>query len=110
MPVTDDFILFVSDQLEEMEDVHIQEAFGQGLVSSEGVNFGFIIDDTLYLKVDESNRPDYEEAGATAWVYADKRKERRSYGVPAHVLEDSETLVVWATRSLAAARRWPPVK
>ena len=77
--MTDDYLQFVVDQLSEIGDVQIQKVFGQGLLLMGGVVFGYIIDYTLYFKVDETNKRDYESAGGACWVASDKSWARRSY-------------------------------
>ena len=63
------------------------------------------MDDTLYLKVDDSNRGDYESQGMRRFrPFRDKpHLSLTYYEVPAHVLEDGEALASWARKSLAAA-------
>ena len=105
MAVSDDYLQFVVDQLEELGSVRVLKAFGQAQVYWDEVPFGGVIDDVLYFEVDESNKPDYDEAGITAWVTSDKNGIRRSYAVPADVLEDREALKLWAEKAVAVAKR-----
>ncbi len=110
MPATDDYLQFVLDQLTGMGDVRVQKAFAQAVVYCDELVFGYVIDDVLYFKVDESNKPDYDEAGITAWVTSDKKGIRRSYQEPAEVLEDGDLLKLWAQKAVAVARRRPDAK
>ncbi|MFC1734571.1 TfoX/Sxy family protein [Candidatus Hydrogenedentota bacterium] len=107
MSVSDEYLLFIEDQLEGMGNFRMQRAFGQVLVSCDEVVFAFIIDDVLYFKVDETNKPDYEKAGITRWAAADKNRMRCSYEVPTDVLEDREELALWVKKAIAAAKRRP---
>ena len=65
-----------------------------------------IADDVLYLRVNDSNRADYERAGMQAFrPYRDRDEISMSYfQVPADVLEDPEMLVAWARKSVAVAK------
>lgn len=91
------------DQLKPLGGVTARSMFGGAGLYRGGLIFGILADDTLYFKVDDSNLPDYKAADmgpfcpyGTAMPY---------YQVPIEVLEDSETLRVWAEKSLAVARR-----
>jgi DNA transformation protein len=77
---------------------------GAGLYQ-EDVFFGLLFRDTLYFKVNDSNRPDYEARGMAQFKpYEDRPKVSfHYYEVPAEVLEDRDELVVWARRSVEAA-------
>lgn len=78
---------------------------GVGLYCDE-LFFGIIARDTLFLKVDTLNRPDYERAGMTPFKpYIDRPGTMQYYEVPVGVLESAPDLVRWARRSVAAAGR-----
>lgn len=77
---------------------------GVGLYHDD-VFFGILARDTLYLKVDESNRADYEAAGMAPFKpYADRGGTMRYYAVPLEVLESALELAAWARKAVAAAR------
>ena len=83
---------------------------GVGLYSND-VLFGILSADTLYLKVDDSNRGRYEAAGMTAFKpYSDKPMTMPYYQVPADVIEDRDELAVWARASVRVAVRAPSRK
>ena len=105
MTVSDDYLQFIMDQLEKLGAVRIQKAFAQSVIFCGQVPFAYVIDDVLYFKVDESNKPDYDAAGVTAWVTSGKNGVLRSYEVPVDVLEDREVLMLWAEKSIAVAKR-----
>jgi DNA transformation protein len=64
--------------------------------------FGLIADDVAFLKVDDSNREDYIQAGSSPFKpYADKPVSMSYYEVPPDVLERPEELMRWAERSLS---------
>ncbi len=67
--------------------------------------FGLIARDELYLKVDDTNRRDYEDAGMRAFrPYPDRPGTMKYYQVPAGVLESAPDLVRWAKKAVAVAR------
>jgi DNA transformation protein and related proteins len=110
MTVSADFLAYVIDQLTQLEDLSSRRMFGgAGLYSGEFF-FGLIADDVLYLRVDDTNRPDYTARGMAQFKpYADRPLLSMSYyETPAEVLEDSTRLKEWARRSVAVAMRTPP--
>lgn len=105
MAVKPDYLRFVLDQLSGLGRVDSRRMFGGAGLYCEGLFFGLISGDVLYLKVNDSNRADYERERMQPF-----RPRRDSpnasmsyYEVPAGVLEDAEELVVWARRSICAA-------
>ena len=108
MPVSAGFRAFVLDQLEDLGGVHARAMFGGVGLYADDLFFGLIADDTLYLKVDDSNRGEFLAVGMGPFKpYADRPETMSYYQVPAGVLEDADALVAWARRAcrVAAARR-----
>jgi DNA transformation protein len=81
---------------------------GIGLYSN-GVFFGLIDNDTLFFKVNDSNRGDYVARNMAAFrPFRDKPDLSMSYfTVPADALEDRDELAVWARKSIAVAAASP---
>ena len=81
---------------------------GVGLYHN-GVFFGILARDVLYLKTDAKNRPDYERAGTRVFnPYPGKPTGKtRYYEVPLDVLESAPELAVWARKAIAAATGAP---
>jgi DNA transformation protein len=70
------------------------------------VFFALIADDTLYFKVDDSTRPEFESRNMDPFrPYGPDGEVMQYYCVPAEVLEDAEALADWAERAIAVARR-----
>jgi len=112
MTVSADYLQYILDQLRELGDVSSRRMFGGAGLYSDEFFFGLISDDTLYLRVDDSNRADYTARGAGPFrPYADRPQLSMSYyEAPAEVLEDVRQLAEWARRSVAVAQRAPPPK
>lgn len=110
MTVSADFLAYVLDQLQALGGVSSRRMFGGAGLYCDEFFFGLISDDTLYLRVDDSNRADYAARGAAPFrPYADRPELSMSYfEAPAEVLEDARQLAEWARRSVAAAMRAPP--
>lgn len=78
---------------------------GVGIYASE-LFFALIADDTLYLKVDETNRADFEARGMGPFrPYGESGAGMRYYQVPDELLEDPETLRPWVEKAIAVAGR-----
>jgi DNA transformation protein len=108
MPLSDEFIDYIIDQLSAWGDVSARKMFGGAGLYCDGVMFGLIADDVAYLKVDDSNRKDFVKAGSSPFnPYPDKVKTTvmSYYEIPADVLENPDQLAEWAQRSLAVARK-----
>jgi DNA transformation protein and related proteins len=96
----------VLDHLEELGDVTAKSMFGGVGLYHSGVFFGILARDTLFLKVDDGNRGDYERSGGKAFKpYADRPGTMQYYQVPLEVLESPLDLAAWARKAVAAAER-----
>ena len=106
MRVTEGFRAFVLDQLAGVKSVRARAMFGGVGLYAGDVFFGILARDTLYLKVDDTNRGQYEAAGMKAFTpYPDKPMTMPYYQVPAGVIEDSDELATWARASVRVAAR-----
>jgi DNA transformation protein len=104
--VTDGFRSFVLDQLEALGGVTARAMFGGVGLYRRDLFFGIMARDTLYLKVDDRNRPDYERAGTKQFKpYRDRSGTMQYYAVPVDVLESPLDLAQWARKAVAAAER-----
>jgi DNA transformation protein len=106
MPVSPTYRSYVLEQLSLLGRVTPRAMFGGLGLYHDGQFFGLVDDDTLYLKVDDTNRPDYEQAGMGPFrPFADQAPSLGYYEVPATVLEDRDALREWAARAVEVARR-----
>jgi DNA transformation protein len=109
MAVSDEFQQYVMEQLAGVGRVAPRRLFGGiGLYSNERI-FGLIFRDTLYFKVNDSNRGDYEARGMSRFrPFADKPLLSMTYyEVPADVLEDADECAAWARKSTAVSAAPP---
>src|SRR5438034_4326354 len=98
------FKAFVLDQLEALGDVTPRSMFGGVGLYYRGIFFGILARDRLYLKVNDTNRADYERARMPPFQpYADRSGTMKYYEVPLAILESPVDLVEWARRAIAAA-------
>jgi DNA transformation protein len=105
MAVQAQYLAYVLEQLAGLAGVSTRRMFGAvGLYSGESF-FGVVDDDTLFFKTDESNYPDYQARRMPRFMPTSKRPQgpRGYHQVPAEVIEDGESLVAWARKSVAVA-------
>jgi len=107
MPVTPSFTAFVIDQLgRAIPRLRARGMFGGVGIYADDLFFALIDDDTLYLKVDDSNRPDFEARGLRPFQpFGETGEVMQYYEVPSDLLEDPEALRPWAEKSIAVAGR-----
>lgn len=104
MSVSQQYQDYVIEQLSAIGYVTAKKMFGGVGLYADGIFFALIASDTLYQKVDDTNRQDYESAGMDAFrPYPDKTRTMQYYEVPVEVLEDEEELNDWAKKSIAVA-------
>lgn len=101
------FASFVEESLQPLGPVAARRMFGGYGIFLDGLMFALIADDTLYLKVDDDNRPAFEARDLGPFVYEGKgRPVRMSYWeAPSEALDEPEVLCAWASGAIGAARR-----
>jgi DNA transformation protein len=102
---SDGFRQFVLDQLEPL-DVTAKSMFGGTGLYARGVFFGIIAMDALYLRVDDSNRRQFEREGMKPFKpYPNRPVTMKYYEVPLSILESAPELVEWARTAIAVAEK-----
>lgn len=96
---------YIIDMLAPRMPVTARKMFGGYGFYRSGLMFGIFTGESVYFKVDDSNRPDYETAGMEPFTYeANGRRTTLSYWqVPAEVLDDESALCEWAEKAFAVA-------
>ncbi len=107
MSVSPSFQTFIVDQLSRVVPrVRARRMFGGVGIYSGDSFFALIAADTLYFKVDDSNRADYEDRQMSPFQpYGLGGEVMQYYQVPDDLLEDVEALRPWAEKAVAAATR-----
>ena len=106
MSVSDEFTEYVLDQFSQWCPVTARKMFGGVGLYCESRMFGLIADDVAYLKVDDSNRNEFIEAGSSPFKpYPDKSTTMSYFEVPPDILDDPEELAKWAEKSLVIQKR-----
>jgi DNA transformation protein len=108
MVATDGFAEFLCDQLAPLGRITMRRMFGKTGVFCNGLMFGMVTDDTLYVRVDNQNRAVFKEAESAPPLSYEKKGatiDLAFWRVPERLLDEPDELVVWAREALAAARR-----
>ena len=101
------FLRYLLDQLQLIGPVVGRKMFGGYGVFLDGLMFGLIMEDTLYLKIDGDSKQDFEALGLPAFTYPRGNNEiaLSYYQTPEEALDDVEMLCTWANRAYLAAIR-----
>lgn len=102
-----EFVGFVVESLRPLGRVGARRMFGGHGIFMDGLMFGLVADDQLYLKVDDGNRAAYEAEGLQPFTFVSKgRLVETSYReAPSEGFDDPEILCDWAREAYAAALR-----
>ena len=101
-----DLAVDIAGRIDGLGPIGVGRFFAGAALLADGVQFGFVMKGTLYLRVDDASRPDFEALGARPFSYAGSSKivtVASYYEVPEDVLEDADELCGWATRARRAA-------
>ncbi len=106
MPVPESQINFILDQLSDLDQVSAKRMFGGVGFFKDGKMFGMLNNKGVFLlKVDDSNRLDYEEKGMAPFSHSKHKKGSMPYyEVPLEVVEDQKELGSWAGKSYNIAK------
>jgi DNA transformation protein len=108
MVASDSFRAFLIEQLSPLGRITTRRMFGKTGLFCDGVMFAMVLDDTLFLRVDEHNRATFQEAAAFAPLSYSKRGatiDLAFWRVPERLHDEPDELVKWASAALAAAAR-----
>lgn len=106
MPVSPSYRAFIVEQLGRViPGIRARAMFGGVGIYAGDIFFALIDDDTLYFKVDDSNRGDFVGRGMGPFrPYGPDGEEMGYYQVPGELIEDPEELQPWAEKAIAVAR------
>jgi DNA transformation protein len=106
MRAPDELTVFLLEQLAPLSPVSSRSMFGGVGLFHNGMMFGLIARDELFLKVGDANRADYVAAGEAPFSYKTKNGSHTitSYWrCPPDLLDDPERFQVWARQAIEAA-------
>jgi len=108
MVASDGFAEFLREQLSPLGRLTMRRMFGKTGVFCDGLMFGMITDDTLYVRVDDHNKAVFKEAEAAPPLNYEKQGrtiDLSFWRVPERLLDESDELILWARAALGAAQR-----
>ena len=101
------FIDHVTELLAPLGGVSARRMFGGHGLYCDGVFFGIVHDDTLYLKADAVNRAELDRAGCEIFSYSRKGKTAtlNFYRAPEDAMDAPQRMLPWARKALDASLR-----
>ena len=103
---------FIHELFAAFRPVTVRRMFSGAGIFRDGLMFGLIIRDVIYLKVDETSIPDFEREGSRPFTYTRGKSSGRPsqhalpyWRLPERLYDDPDELAVWAGRALAIAER-----
>jgi DNA transformation protein len=103
---------FVRDLFAQFGPVTVRRMFSGAGIFRDGLMFGLIIRDVIYLKADEGSIADFEREGCAPFTYTRGKASGRPsqhalpyWRLPERLYDDPEELAVWAQRAFEAAER-----
>ena len=108
MVASDSFAEFLREQLAPVGRVTMRRMFGKTGVFCDGLMFGMVTDNMLYLRVDDHNRATFKEAESFPPLSYEKKGctiDLSFWRAPERLFDEPDELVTWARVALAAARR-----
>lgn len=105
MPISQDYLNFVQNQLTEFGEIQIKKMFGGAALYHNGVIFACVDNDIFYLKADAETVADFESRGMAQFIPMKGKKGMPYWQVPADILEDRALLAKWSETAYEAAVR-----
>jgi len=95
---------FVRELFTQFGSVSLRRMFGGAGIYADGLMFGLITSDVIYLKADDSFIPLFEREGQTPFKYKSRDGQRTliSYWrMPERLYDDPDELAQWAHHAMA---------
>jgi DNA transformation protein len=107
MSTSREFINFLHEVFEQFGPIQAKRMFGGYGIYHDGLMFGLVVANQLYLKVDEDNRSFFTDLQLGPFIFEMKGKPvHLSYHqAPASLMDEREVAALWARRSWEAAWR-----
>jgi DNA transformation protein and related proteins len=103
----DEFVDYLREVFELFGPIRARKMFSGYGIYHNGLMFGLVAGDTLYLKGDAENANHFEKEGLGRFEYSSGERvvKMSYYCAPAGIMEDREKAAMWARRSFEAALR-----
>ncbi len=103
---------FIRDLFGVFGPVTVRRMFSGAGIFADGLMFGLIVRDVIYLKADDTSAVDFEREGCKPFTYTRGKKSSSPsehalpyWRLPERLYDDPDELAVWARRSFAIAER-----
>jgi DNA transformation protein len=103
---------FIRDLFAPFGPVTVRRMFSGAGIFADGLMFGLIVRDVIYLKADVASVADFEREGSGPFTYTRGKQSGRPsehalpyWRLPERLYDDPDELAVWARRAFAAAER-----
>jgi DNA transformation protein and related proteins len=103
---------FIRDLFAPFGPVTVRRMFSGAGIFADGLMFGLIVRDVIYLKADDTSAADFEREGCKPFTYTRGKKSGRPsehalpyWRLPERLYDDPDELAVWAKRAFVAAER-----
>jgi DNA transformation protein and related proteins len=103
------FLDYLHELFADLGPISTRAMFGGHGVYFDGRIVGIVIDEAVYLKVDDATRAAFEAAGCAPFVYSSggKTVAMSYWSVPAEAMDSAQAFLPWARRAHEAAMRKP---
>ena len=103
----DEFLAHVLELLAPLGRVAARSMFGGHGLYCDGLFFGIVLDNTLYLKADQRSRGEFERAGSEIFTYSRKGKRAtlNFFRAPEVAMDSPHLMLPWGRSAVAAALR-----
>ena len=103
---------FIHDLFAGFGPVTIRRMFSGAGIFRDGLMFGLIVREVIYLKADETSIADFEREGCGPFTYTRGKNSGRPkehalpyWRLPGRLYDDPDELVAWAHKAFAVAER-----
>ena len=102
---TEAYIDYIKELVTPFGKCEFKKMFGSIGIFKDGISFGGIMENVFRLKVDDSNRLDYEAYEMGPWQVPGKKMKMSYYEVPIEIMEDPKKLVSWMNTAFDVAAK-----
>jgi DNA transformation protein len=106
LSASNEFVHFVRELLAPLGPLTGSQFFGGQAMKYQGRQFAMVMGNTLYFRVNDATRPEFEKRGCPAFSYANKTKRvqvRQYFAVPEALFDDPQLMLAWARQAVDAA-------
>lgn len=106
MSASTEFVHFVRELLAPLGTLSGGTFFGGHAIKHGGRQFAMVMGNTLYFRVSDATRPEFEKRGSKAFSYATKAKlvqVRKYFSAPEELFDDPQLMLAWARQAIDAA-------